>query len=130
MTKTPKHPRDPNQLAKLIVEIAAGNAQDAPQVSDPNPMASLGRAGGNRGAMMKLLCGVALGCVAFSLQGCVQPEIESANERGVILKYANGTNEAAAFKMADSYCHEHGRVAQISGTDVLYNHIVFACVTP
>jgi hypothetical protein len=29
MTKTPKRPRDPNQLAKLITDIATGEAHDA-----------------------------------------------------------------------------------------------------
>ena len=28
--KAPKRPRDPNQLAKLIVDIASGNEADAP----------------------------------------------------------------------------------------------------
>ena len=46
--KTPKRPRDPNQLAKLMVDIATGPAQDMID-SDANPMAVLGRAGGLRG---------------------------------------------------------------------------------
>ena len=29
MTKTPKRPRDPNQLAKLMVDIATGEEHDA-----------------------------------------------------------------------------------------------------
>lgn len=49
MPKHPKRPRDPSQLAKLVVDIATGNVQDAPQASDKGPMASLGRAGGLRG---------------------------------------------------------------------------------
>ncbi|MHB8885076.1 MAG: histone H1 [Methylovirgula sp.] len=50
MTKTPKRPRDPNQLAKLVVDIAAGEAQDSlKQATELNLMASLGRAGGLRG---------------------------------------------------------------------------------
>ena len=49
MTKTPKRPRDPNQLAKLVIDIASGNVQDAPQAADTNPMAALGRAGGLMG---------------------------------------------------------------------------------
>jgi hypothetical protein len=28
MTKTPKRPRDPNQLAKAIVDLATGEAED------------------------------------------------------------------------------------------------------
>ena len=46
--KTPKRPRDPNQLAKLIVDIATGEHQDATD-SDKSPMSILGRAGGLRG---------------------------------------------------------------------------------
>lgn len=49
-TKTPKRPRDPNQLAKLMVDIAAGDVQDKlPQASETTPMAILGRAGGLKG---------------------------------------------------------------------------------
>ncbi len=32
MPKTPKRPRDPNQLAKLIVDIATGNEDENPSV--------------------------------------------------------------------------------------------------
>ena len=81
MPKHPKRPRDPAQLAKMIV-----------------------------------------------VPGCVQPGIMSANERGGIIEHANGTNEASAFSVADAYCQRHGLIAQITGTDVLYNHVMFACV--
>lgn len=44
----PKRPRDPNQLAKLIVDIATGEAEDA--VSDSKKSAKpKGRAGGLKG---------------------------------------------------------------------------------
>jgi hypothetical protein len=46
--KPPKRPRDPNQLAKLVVDIATGEAQDTPD-SDKSPMSILGRAGGLKG---------------------------------------------------------------------------------
>jgi hypothetical protein len=72
------------------------------------------------------ICSVA----ALGLLGCMEPQIEAANERGVVLNYANRTNEAAAFKIADSYCREHGRVAQTTGTNFAYNHLAFACVAP
>ena len=48
MPKHPKRPRDPAQLAKLIVDIATGDAHDAAE-SDKGPMSALGRAGGLRG---------------------------------------------------------------------------------
>jgi hypothetical protein len=48
MTKHPKRPRDPSQLAKLMVDIAAGLAQDTPDL-DKGPMSALGRAGGLKG---------------------------------------------------------------------------------
>lgn len=41
MAKTPKRPRDPNQLAKLITDIATGETSDAPP-----PLVPKGRAGG------------------------------------------------------------------------------------
>jgi hypothetical protein len=45
MEKHPKRPRDANLLAKAVVDLATGKAQDA-QDSDEHPMAALGRAGG------------------------------------------------------------------------------------
>lgn len=49
----PKRPRDPNQLAKLIVDIATGQASDEPspvEVGDKDPAAVyLGRRGGLTG---------------------------------------------------------------------------------
>jgi len=49
LTKPPKRPRDPNQLAKMIVDLSTGQLQDEPEQGDSNPMASLGRAGGLKG---------------------------------------------------------------------------------
>jgi len=46
MAKHPKRPRDPAQLAKLIVDIATGAVQDAPE-SDKGTMSALGRFGGS-----------------------------------------------------------------------------------
>lgn len=47
MAKTPKRPRDANQLAKLMVDIATGQTDDSLPAS--SPMAELGRAGGLAG---------------------------------------------------------------------------------
>lgn len=47
MAQTPKRPRDPNQLAKAIVEIATGERNDS--VPTESPMAELGRTGGLKG---------------------------------------------------------------------------------
>lgn len=46
-TKTPKRPRDPNQLAKHIVDIATSGLDAT--VSNESQMAILGRAGGLKG---------------------------------------------------------------------------------
>jgi hypothetical protein len=48
MAKTPKRPRDPNQLAKMMIDIGAGEFQSAAD-SELSPMAALGRAGGQKG---------------------------------------------------------------------------------
>jgi hypothetical protein len=48
MTKAPKRPRDPNQLAKMVVDIASGDFKDAPE-SASSPMSALGRSGGLKG---------------------------------------------------------------------------------
>ena len=53
MTQHPKRPRDPNQLAKSIVDIATGirpNRELAPQERGKDPAAvALGRLGGLKG---------------------------------------------------------------------------------
>jgi hypothetical protein len=46
MGKHPKRPRDPNQLAKLIVDITAGDVRDTHTMSPEN---DIGRAGGLKG---------------------------------------------------------------------------------
>lgn len=47
MAKHPKRPRDPNQLAKLIVGIASGETEDADPNAGKDPAArSLGAKGG------------------------------------------------------------------------------------
>ena len=44
-----KRPRDPNQLAKLIVDIATGDAEDTVSESKRHPERVRGRAGGKKG---------------------------------------------------------------------------------
>ena len=46
----PKRPRDPSQLAKLVVDIATGEAEDTNPDEGKNPHAvALGRLGGKKG---------------------------------------------------------------------------------
>lgn len=50
MRKKPKRPRDTNQLAKSIVDIATGEKDDTPVDDGKNPAAvALGRLGGQKG---------------------------------------------------------------------------------
>ena len=51
MTKTPKRPRDPNQLAHMIGGIASGEVEELPPAdAGKNPAAvELGRRGGLKG---------------------------------------------------------------------------------
>lgn len=51
MIERPKRPRDPNQLAKLIVDIATGQADDPLRMEDGKDAAAvlLGRRGGLKG---------------------------------------------------------------------------------
>lgn len=45
-----KRPRDPNKLAKLVVDVAAGEAEDPPVDAGKDPAAvALGRKGGLKG---------------------------------------------------------------------------------
>lgn len=50
MAQTPKRPRDPNQLARLMVDIASGDVDDTQPEGGKDPAAvSLGRRGGLKG---------------------------------------------------------------------------------
>jgi hypothetical protein len=49
MTQTPKRPRDPNQLAKLIADIATGEIDDAPETAKQ----AAGRKGGAIGGAVR-----------------------------------------------------------------------------
>ena len=48
--RSSKRPTDPNQLAKLIVDIATGEVEDTPEDTGKDPAAvALGRKGGLKG---------------------------------------------------------------------------------
>lgn len=50
MATRPKRPRDPNVLAKLIVDLSTGEAQDQDPDAGKNPAAvALGKIGGVKG---------------------------------------------------------------------------------
>jgi hypothetical protein len=49
MTQHPKRPRDPNQLAKLIVDLATGETTEAPEPGKDAAASELGRKGGLKG---------------------------------------------------------------------------------
>ena len=50
MATRPKRPRDPNQLAKLIVDLSTGETQDRDPGAGKNPAAvALGKLGGVKG---------------------------------------------------------------------------------
>jgi transcription antitermination factor NusA-like protein len=46
MTNTPKRPRDPNQLAKLMVDIASGEQTDTLPVPKDEAAHAMGKKGG------------------------------------------------------------------------------------
>ena len=50
----PRRPRDPNERAKLIVDIATGQVEDKDPDEGKNPAAVvLGRAGGTKGGLAR-----------------------------------------------------------------------------
>lgn len=49
MTRTPKRPRDPAQLAKLIVDMATGNAEPVVPQSPETAASQFARLGGSKG---------------------------------------------------------------------------------
>jgi hypothetical protein len=57
MSKSPKapdrRPRDPNQLGKLMVDIASGEIQDTISPSKRDPHKTKGRAGGLKGGQAR-----------------------------------------------------------------------------
>lgn len=46
MAKTPKRPRDPNQLAKLMVDIASGEVEEAEKTITEKRASKAGAVGG------------------------------------------------------------------------------------
>ena len=48
MPRQPKRPRDPNQLARLIVDLATGEATEA-KPAPPTPAQEFARSGGLKG---------------------------------------------------------------------------------
>lgn len=48
---TPKRPRDPNQLAKFIVDVATGEAEDTPTPCEAPGKVKRGSAGGRTRAI-------------------------------------------------------------------------------
>lgn len=49
MPKHPKRPRDINQLARMVVDIATGKEEQLESVGNPSNLAVLGREGGLKG---------------------------------------------------------------------------------
>lgn len=47
--RKPKRPRDTNQLAKRIVDVATGEAADNAVIPDESPQPATGRSGGLKG---------------------------------------------------------------------------------
>lgn len=47
--KKPKRPKDGNQLAKHVIDIATGEVAETPESVESNPAAALGRIGGLKG---------------------------------------------------------------------------------
>jgi hypothetical protein len=55
MAKNPKRPRDPNQLAKSILDLATGEIKDTDPNEGKNPAAvTLGRSGGLKGGKARV----------------------------------------------------------------------------
>lgn len=49
MTQTPKRPRDPNQLAKFVADLATGEVAEPSEIRSSSDAAKLGRIGGLKG---------------------------------------------------------------------------------
>lgn len=51
--KRPRRPRDPNQLAKLIVDMATGEAPRDPEPTSETPATQARRRGGRKGGRVR-----------------------------------------------------------------------------
>jgi hypothetical protein len=78
---------------------------------------------------MRWLHLILVGLGSACLQSCA-PQVIASNERGGIISHVNGASQADAFALADSHCQKYGRVAQVTGMDIVYNRLMFACVAP
>jgi len=74
MAKHPKRPRDPNQLAKLIVDIASGAVKE-PEPKPDTPAQEFARSGGLKGgkARAEALLGEPLASISSMPTSPFQP---------------------------------------------------------
>ena len=68
--------------------------------------------------------------IPLALLSACAPTLNGANERGGIVTHATGLQQSDAFALADEHCKKFGRVARVSGLDVLDNTMTFDCVPP
>jgi len=67
--------------------------------------------------------------MALAMAGCA-PSLSGANQAGGIIEHSTAGNRDQAFAIANDHCKQFGRIARISGTDVLDSTMTFDCVRP
>ena len=68
--------------------------------------------------------------VAIGLAGCASPTLSGGNQAGGIISHTTDATHAEAFELANAHCKQFGKIARISGTDLLSSSMTFDCVAP
>jgi hypothetical protein len=65
--------------------------------------------------------------IALAASACA-PRLDFANEAGGVINRTGSIGSDRAYKMAEDHCSQYGKIARISGRDVLTNTMRFDCV--
>lgn len=64
---------------------------------------------------------------ALALTGCA-PKLAFSNEAGGVIDQQASMGNDRAYALAEEHCKKYGKVAKISGTDIIENTTRFECV--
>ena len=63
----------------------------------------------------------------LAVAGCA-PRLNFANEAGGVINRTGSIGSDRAYQLAEKHCAQYGKIARISGRDVLTNTMRFDCV--
>lgn len=65
--------------------------------------------------------------LTLALCACA-PRLDFANEAGGVINRTGSIGSDRAYKLAEDHCQQYGKIARISGRDVLTNTMRFDCI--